>query len=51
MEMNARDLPDSKGRPAHEAKNLTAIRESISYTNKEAPTSLNPMGLHGLSQA
>jgi hypothetical protein len=28
-EMNTRNLPEGKGRPAHEADNLTAICEPI----------------------
>jgi hypothetical protein len=47
-EMNTRNIPGGKGRPGCEADNLTAICERICLENMGAPTSHNPMGLHGL---
>jgi hypothetical protein len=45
-EMSTRNLPEVKGRPAHEADNLTAICEQIVCNNVGDSTSQNPMGLH-----
>jgi hypothetical protein len=47
-EINTRNLPGGKGRPARKA-DLTAICEPI-VENVGASTSHNPMGLHGLLQ-
>jgi hypothetical protein len=46
IEMNIRNLPAGKGRPARKADNLTAIWEPIVYENVAASTSHNPIGLH-----
>jgi hypothetical protein len=45
-EMSTRNLPGSKGRPAHKADNLTAVCEADCMETVEASTSHNPVGLH-----
>jgi hypothetical protein len=47
-EMNTRNLPEGKGRPARKADNLTDICEPIVYKSVRALTSHKAMGLHGL---
>jgi hypothetical protein len=49
-EINTRNLPGVKGRPACMADNLTALCEPIFLENVGTSTSHNPMGLHGLLQ-
>jgi hypothetical protein len=46
IEMNTRNLPRGKERPARKADNLTAICEPICLENVGSSTSHNRMGLH-----
>jgi hypothetical protein len=49
-ETSTRNLPGSKGRPAHKADNLTAMWADDFLENVGASTSYNPVGLHSLLQ-
>jgi hypothetical protein len=49
-EMNSRNLPGVKGRPARKTDNLTAIYEPDCLGNVGASTSHNPVGFYGLLQ-
>jgi hypothetical protein len=49
-EMNTKNLPVGKGRPARKVHHLTAIYEQSVQKIWGALTSYNPMGFHGLLQ-